>query len=118
MLTAYVDDGFGPSRNTVRSTRAQRDLHRRTPLIPQSSDWRPSVSVTNAPTSAPGGPIDLLERMVERIPVLCENCGRPYCARLVDDEVLVPTTDGRCRCGAERFVEVEHDEGPDDSSVD
>ncbi|WP_162562447.1 hypothetical protein [Salinigranum rubrum] len=56
--------------------------------------------------------------MTERIPVLCENCGQPYSARLVDDEVLVPTSDGRCNCGSERFAEAEYEGRIDDRETD
>lgn len=74
--------------------------------------------MANAPTSVPNGPSDPTERMVERIPVLCENCGQPYSARLVDDEVLVPTSDGRCKCGSEQFAEAEYEEGTDGQGTD
>ncbi|MFD1515578.1 hypothetical protein [Halomarina rubra] len=40
--------------------------------------------------------------------VCCSACGRAYTARLRDDGTFIlPTTDGRCRCGADRFSEFE-----------
>lgn len=45
--------------------------------------------------------------MAERIAVQCEACGKPYSARRVDDNVILPTSDGKCICGSKSFVKVE-----------
>lgn len=38
--------------------------------------------------------------------VRCAECGSPYCARLVGDEVVLSTEDGNCTCGSETLVKV------------
>lgn len=44
--------------------------------------------------------------MAERTVVQCQACGRPYSARLVDKEIILPTDDGNCACGSDAFVGV------------
>lgn len=39
--------------------------------------------------------------------VQCERCGKPYSARAVGDEVVLPTNDGKCTCGSEAVGHVE-----------
>jgi hypothetical protein len=46
--------------------------------------------------------------MERQVAVLCEDCRKPYTARLVDDDVVVPTHDGNCVCGHDGFTEVEY----------
>lgn len=36
----------------------------------------------------------------------CAACGHPYAARINGGDVIVSTTDGKCACGSEEFVEV------------
>jgi hypothetical protein len=46
--------------------------------------------------------------MVERVLVLCEDCGHPYTTRRVDGELIPPTSGGHCECGNDRFAEAEY----------
>ena len=49
--------------------------------------------------------------MATRTPVLCEACGRPYSARLIEERIVVSTDDGNCACGSDGFVPIQ--ESPD-----
>lgn len=55
--------------------------------------------------------------MAESIAVQCDDCGQPYSARLVDSEVILPTSDGKCVCGNDEFMKVEASEGDDTTST-
>jgi hypothetical protein len=44
--------------------------------------------------------------MAERTVVQCRACANPYSVRLVREEFLLPTTDGKCECGSETFVDL------------
>ena len=39
----------------------------------------------------------------QRVLAVCTSCGRGYSARLVGDDILVATEDGRCQCGNDGF---------------
>lgn len=41
--------------------------------------------------------------MAERILSVCESCGKAYAARQVENQLVVPTDDGRCSCGESQF---------------
>jgi len=44
---------------------------------------------------------------MDQTPAICTECGGVYTARKQSDEtLLVPTEDGRCRCGSNTFREV------------
>lgn len=45
--------------------------------------------------------------MAERTAVQCEDCGQGYTARLIRDDVILPTDDGKCVCGSNEFTEVQ-----------
>ena len=44
--------------------------------------------------------------MVDHIIGTCSDCGQVYAIRKYDDKLVVPTADGKCRCGSEQFTEV------------
>lgn len=44
--------------------------------------------------------------MAERTVVRCTACARPYSARLVGEEIVLPTNDGDCVCGNDAFTAV------------
>lgn len=41
--------------------------------------------------------------MAVRILALCEACGKGYSARLVNEQIILPTNDGCCECGEQGF---------------
>ncbi|MFD1515266.1 hypothetical protein [Halomarina rubra] len=44
--------------------------------------------------------------MVEQVLGTCSSCGQVYSVRKHGDALVVPTSDGNCRCGNESFREV------------
>lgn len=43
---------------------------------------------------------------------VCRECGTPYGAKRKLDEIILPTDDGRCRCGGSEFDVPEDDVVP------
>lgn len=54
--------------------------------------------------------------MAERAPVKCEECGQAYSARIVGDDVVLPTDDGKCECGSDRFSDVSKPEDAEETA--
>ena len=47
--------------------------------------------------------------MAERTPVQCKACAKPYSARSVEGDIILPTNDGKCVCGSDELVVIEID---------
>lgn len=44
--------------------------------------------------------------MAERTVVQCTDCASPYSVRRVWEKFVLPTTDGKCECGNDAFVDL------------
>jgi hypothetical protein len=63
-----------------------------------------TIAVSTAETAGPPG-VDSMRRALERWYVACEACGRHYAARILGDEIVLLTPDGRSDCMNEVCVE-------------